>query len=356
MAQHTNQNSTHPGRRICVLGGGGFLGSHLVARLLRTSPYQIEVVDTHFDRLSMTSPRLVKTQSSVTEQGVIDRVTQESDVVFSLTALCNPSLYNTQPLQVIEENYTHLVPLVELCSSRQRRLIHFSTCEVYGKNPPSHNPQQTMSEQTSPLLLGPVHKERWTYSCAKQLLERLIWAHGTHRQLPFTIVRPFNVIGPQMDYLPGIDGEGVPRVLACFIKALLSSEPLQLVNGGVNRRSFIYIDDFVDAIVQILERPRRCQGEIINIGNPANDVSIKELAQHMVEHYRSRYPDHPHPSMASVSERQFYGPGYDDVEQRIPDITKAQQLLDWEPTTSLRAMLPPILEDYINRYGLSDSR
>ena len=199
-------------------------------------------------------------------------------------------------------------------------------------------------------MLGPVHRERWTYACAKQLLERTIWAWGQHGELPFTIVRPFNVIGPWMDYLAGVDGEGTPRVLACFIGALLAGEPLALVDGGQRRRSFIYVDDFVDGMLRVIARPEPCRGKILNLGNPGNDVSIAELADRLAAVFSERHGG-TDPGREVVSGESFYGPGYDDAEQRIPDIAQARRLLDWQPKTTLAQMLPLIVDDYVARYA-----
>jgi UDP-apiose/xylose synthase len=142
---------------------------------------------------------------------------------------------------------------------------------------PAHSTSASKGE--SALVLGPIHQQRWTYACAKQLLERRIWALGAERDLDFTIVRPFNVIGPRMDFIPGIDGEGVPRVLARFMHALLLGRPLELVEGGMQRRSFVTVDDICDAVLRIVERPKVCRQQIVNGGNPDNDVSIAELAR-----------------------------------------------------------------------------
>jgi UDP-apiose/xylose synthase len=250
---------------------------------------------------------------------------------------------------VIHAAFTDLVPLVELCTRLQKFLVHFSTCEVYGRDYSADIPAPTMREGSTPMVFGPVSAERWSYACAKQLLERLIYAHGAHHGLGYTIVRPFNVIGPRMDYLPGIDGEGTPRVLACFVQQLLSGGPLLLVDGGKSRRSFIYVDDFVDALVRIIRRRDRCGGQIVNLGNPANDVSIRELAESMsAEYARLRGIEI---GTATISSLEFYGPGYEDSERRIPDISLAEQLLDWSPKTSLAEMLPIILADYLAYYG-----
>jgi len=128
-----------------------------------------------------------------------------------------------------------------------------------------------MDEEKTSLTLGPIRRERWTYAAAKQLLERQIWAYGRHRGLKFTLVRPFNVIGPRMDFIPGVDGEGIPRVLASFLHALMAGQDLLLVNGGRQRRSFVDVAEFVDALGRVVDRPSACQGQILNLGNDAND-------------------------------------------------------------------------------------
>lgn len=344
-------------QRICVLGGGGFLGSHLVAALLERSAAEVVVLDTSLSKLGSTPGRsadcLRIVQTSISDIAALRKAVTDCDVVISMTALCNPSLYNTRPREVIEANFTDLVPLVDLCTAQRKWLVHLSTCEVYGLSalPQDHGEAALMSEEQTPLVLGPIDKERWTYACAKQLLERLLWAQGRHHGLPCTIIRPFNVIGPRMDYLPGIDGEGIPRVLACFMGALLRQEPLMLVGDGKQRRSFIHVSDFTEALVQVLENPGACEGEILNIGNPDNDISIEELARSMVRIYSEGFGGDQSLPIQHVSEEAFYGPGYEDTRQRVPDIQKIQRILAWQPATTLEQMLPSIMEDYVNRYG-----
>jgi UDP-apiose/xylose synthase len=341
-----------PPQRIAVLGAGGFLGSHLVPALLARGDWEIEAVDLTFEKLATTDRRVRRHLSPIDAPGLIDQLTDRCQLVVSLTALCNPALYSTQPLEVIDANYTDLVPVVKSCAARGRRLIHFSTCEVYGRTAldSAGAPTAQMNEETTAFFMGPVSRERWTYACAKQLLERVIWAHGHHGTLDFTIIRPFNVIGPRMDFLPGIDGEGVPRVLASFMAALLRGEALPLVDGGTQRRSFISAADFVEAIVRVVERPSVCRREILNVGNPANDVSIRQLGEALARAFAARVPGAPPPRFRDVTAAELYGAGYDDSQQRIPDIAKARRLLGWQPHTPLADMLPPIIDDYVARY------
>jgi UDP-apiose/xylose synthase len=338
-------------RRIAVLGAGGFLGSHLVPALVEKLGCAIDAVDVDFRKLETAGPLVRRVKARIERPGLADEVTSRCDVVLSLTALCNPALYNTIPIEVIDESYTHLVPWVRACAARRVRLVHFSTSEVYGRTALDASGAMTerMNEDTSAFLLGPLACERWTYACAKQLLERVIWAYGTHHRLAFTIARLFNVIGPRMDYLPGVDGEGTPRVLASFMNALLRGEDLLLVDGGHQRRTFMSAGDLVRAIVRVVERPSACDGQVLNLGNPDNDVSIRDLAERLRAAFAARAEARS--ELREIRAEELYGAGYDDSEARVPDIGKAKALLDWEPADALDEMLPPIVDDYVARYG-----
>jgi len=344
-------------RRVAVLGAGGFIGSHLVPLLAARPGLSIIAVDRTFEKLpaqataGAASP-VERVSAAIESPGLLDDVTGRADVVISLTALCNPALYNTQPLAVIDANYTDLVPLVRLCAARRRWLIHFSTCEVYGRAALDGNGRRMarMNEDATAMFLGPIHRERWTYAAAKQLLERLIWAHGHHEGLTFTIVRPFNVIGPRMDFIPGVDGEGIPRVLASFMHALLSGADLLLVDGGRQRRAFVDVSEFVEAVVRIVERPTACAGQILNLGSATNEVTIRQLARAVAAAFGALRPQAPAPRLVNASAESFYGVGYDDAVRRLPDVDKAARLLGWRATRTLGQMLPGIVADYLSRY------
>jgi UDP-apiose/xylose synthase len=342
--------------RIAVLGAGGFLGSHLVPALAARRGTSVLAVDLNLDKLAVASPpqasRVERLLAGIGEPGVLDEITARAEVIISLTALCNPALYNTQPLEVIDANYTDLVPLVKLCAARGRRLIHFSTCEVYGRLALDREGRRMryMDEDTTAMFLGPIERERWTYAAAKQLLERVIWAYGRHAGLKFTIVRPFNVIGPRMDFIPGVDGEGIPRVLASFMQALLTRSDLLLVDGGRQRRSFVDVGELVEAVVRIVDRRQACDGQILNLGTSGNDVTIAALARAVIKAFRALRPDAPRPGVRTVSSESFYGEGYDDSVRRIPSVAKAERLLGWRARRSLAEMLPEIVEDYLSRY------
>ena len=200
-----------------------------------------------------------------------------------------------------------------------------------------------MREDESALWLGPVHLERWSYACAKQLLERVIFASGRHHGLPFTIVRPFNVIGPRMDFVPGVDGEGVPRVLAAFMSALLAGEDLLLVDGGQRRRSFVYVDDFVAAIGRMLDRPQAAQGEIFNLGHPGNELSASpSWPSSWAPPTRPRCPG-PRPGSATPPPRRCTAPATTTAISGCPTSTRRSPGWAGSRTTTLAEMLPPIV-------------
>jgi UDP-apiose/xylose synthase len=292
----------------------------------------------------------------------LDRLVQDHDLVIDLIAYANPGLYLRIPLEVFRLNFTENLKIAEACVRHGKRLIQFSTCEVYGRTaaslPHAHlaDPEDpihaTFGEDTSEYILGPVVKHRWIYSCAKQLLERVLHAYGIEQGFNYTIIRPFNFIGPKIDFLPQ-EKEGIPRVFSFFMDALLTGGPMKLVNGGVNRRCYTYIDDAVECSYRIVQNPGGvCDRQIFNIGSPYNEVSIRQMAETMREIYAHKFRDGsaPLPEIVSVPGEEFYGEGYDDSDRRIPDITKARTLLGWEPVWSMRATLEATMEYYVAQH------
>lgn len=348
---------------VAVLGCGGFIGSHLVSRILKKNKWKVHGVDLLSDKISrlLTHESFTFHNADIHDSESLRPLLEQSDMVISLAALCNPYLYNHTPIEVIESNFVHLYPVIKMCAEYGIRLIHFSTSEVYGRTissmlgdekvtAPSHF--YILSERKSPLLLGPVHAQRWSYACAKQLLERTIYAYGFERNLDYSIIRPFNFIGPGMDYIPGVDGDGVPRVIACFMDALFRRTPLQLVDGGTNRRCFTAVEDAVDAIMLILEKPDASRRKIFNIGNPENETTIHALAEKMIAIYaRLTQTAVEMYETRQVSSEEFYGKGYEDSDRRIPDITTVHKQVGWDPGVSLDRALENTVAGFIETYA-----
>ena len=358
--------SQHFPHKLCILGCGGFIGSHLVPRLLDEDRYDLYGLDITSAKIEehLAHSRFHFYEVNVYDTRRVRELVEECDTVISLVALCNPSLYNTIPLEVIDINFTRPLEIVKMCVELGKRLIHFSTSEVYGKTVQGiadgalRNPEDPahflLKEDSSQLILGPISAQRWSYAAAKQLLERVIYAYGMEGRLDYTIVRPLNFVGPRMDYLPGIDGEGIPRVFACFVDALLFDKPLKLVDGGQSRRTFTAIDDAVDAIVRIVDRPDAAHNQIFNVGNPDNEVTIAQLAQMMIDIYHRLRPEFEGNPCRTVYEsaEEFYGEGYEDCDRRVPDISKARELLGWEPKIGLEEALTTAMASFIEYYAV----
>ncbi|MCU0726167.1 MAG: NAD-dependent epimerase/dehydratase family protein [Planctomycetes bacterium] len=351
------------GATICILGGGGFIGNHLGRRLL-SEGYRVRSVDRDDHRVRDLSDRagFEFRRFDVRDEGRLAAAIHGCDVVAHLSSLCNPSLYTTRTLDTIGSNYTQALPVIAACREQGARLLHFSTCEVYGRTLAGFAPDDSsfrqdpantlLSEESSPMLLGPLHRTRWSYAAAKQLLERTIEAEGRERGLSWTIVRPFNFIGPGMDFLPGVDGEGLPRVMACFASALIRGEPLPLVDGGRARRTFVHIDDAVDAIVRMIDRPGASAGRVFNVGHPENECDMAGLARLMIRAFEELTGRGFGPGVKEVVAEDFYGPGYEDCDRRVPDITRARTLLGWEPRIPLPEAVKRTLSAYLGTAGV----
>ena len=350
-------------RAICILGGGGFIGSHLVSALLGAG-WRVRAVDLDERRARAFFGRdgFEFRRFDVRDEGLLARAIEGCSTVAHLASLCNPSLYTTRTLATIESNFMQALPTVRLCRERRAHLVHFSTCEVYGRTlagfAPADSPfaadpaNYLLSEDAAPMLLGPLDRTRWSYACAKQLLERVIEAEGRENGPRFTIVRPFNFIGPGMDYLPGVDGDGLPRVMACFASALIRGESLPLVDGGRARRTFLYIDDAVDAVLRMVERPEAAAGRVFNVGNPANETDMAGLASLMIWAFTELTGRSFPPGTRDVPAAAFYGPGYEDCDRRVPDIRRAREILGWEPRTPLDEAVKRTLRAYLEAAGV----
>ena len=351
--------------KILNLGAGGFIGSHLTNRLLQEG-HEVLAVDIQHDKTEEFRHHRALTciQGDIRDHSLpLEAWMQSSDLVIDLIAHANPGLYVQRPLDVFNLNFNENLRVAECCVKLGKRLMQFSSCEVYGKSivavlpgkiPDPENPDYaTFSEDTSDLILRPVAKHRWIYACAKQLLERILHAYGLEGKLNYTIIRPFNFLGPKIDYLPS-DTTSIPRVFSHFMEALLRGGKIQLVDGGHHRRCYTYIDDAIDCIYRIVENPGGvCDREIFNVGSTHNEVTIRELAELMLDIYQTQFnvEDVPLPEIVEVTADEFYGPGYEDSDRRIPDNHKARTLLGWEPVWKMRPLLTQTMAYYVHEYG-----
>ncbi len=344
--------------KVLILGVNGFIGSHLAERIINTTNWHIIGLDRHSHHITpwLTSPRFSFSQNDMlTSHHWIEQQIQHCDVVLPLVAIATPATYVSDPLKIFHLDFEANLAIVRLCVQHHTRIVFPSTSEVYGMCP-----DKEFDEYQSPLVTGPINKPRWIYANCKQLLDRIIYAHGEQNNLPFTLFRPFNWIGPRLDDITQT-GKGSSRVITQFIGNLLRGEAISLVNAGKQHRCFTDIHDGIDALMTILANHNQCaNGKIFNIGNPHNNISIRELAETLLwiakENPKTRALAEQ-TILHNVAAQEYYGTGYQDVDSRVPSIQQAKQYLQWAPTRaideSLRATLTYYVEHRVNSRGQS---
>jgi UDP-apiose/xylose synthase len=329
---------------ILLLGAGGFVGSHLVEHLLASSGHDVVGLDVTDAKLAgIRSQHFTFYMADVRfAPELTDDLISRADVVVDLIAYANPSIYVSAPLDVFELNFVQNLSIVKSCIRHRKRLIQYSSAEVYGKA----SEGSSCREEGTDSVFGPVSKQRWIYATSKLLLERLLVAHGAEGSLDFTIVRPFNFVGPRIDYLVPPNTFGGPRVFPHFMSALLNGSPLWVVDGGHVHRTFLHISDANTAFHLLLDNPDAAHNEIFNIGNPGNNITIRGLAELVIEVYEELTGSACHSEVRQVSGELFYGVGYEDGDRRPPDITKIRSL-GWEPRHDLRSTLRETMRYYL---------
>ena len=336
--------------RVLILGVNGFIGSSLTEQILKRKDWEVFGMDMACDKLDpcLGQPRFHFVEGDITiNREWIEYNVRKCDAVLPLVAIATPATYVQDPLRVFELDFEANLDIVRKCVRYKKRVIFPSTSEVYGMCA-----DKEFDEETSNLVLGPINKMRWIYSCSKQLLDRVISAYGQQQGLRYTLFRPFNWIGPKLDNILE-PKEGSSRVLTQFIGNILRGQEIRLVDGGAQRRSFTFIDDGIDALLRIIENRDGCaEGRIFNLGNPANDVSVKELAETLVALVKT-YPKYvslaEKTKLITVSSNDYYGKGYQDVLTRVPSIKNAEQYLGWKPTTDLKTALRKTLDYHLGR-------
>jgi len=336
--------------KVLILGVNGFIGSSLTERILRDTDWEVFGMDIGQDKINevVSNPRFHYVEGDIRiNREWIEYHVSKCDVVLPLVAIATPATYVQDPLRVFELDFEANLDIVRKCVRYRKRVVFPSTSEVYGMST-----DREFDEDNSNLVLGPIEKQRWIYSCSKQLLDRVIYAYGQQEGLRFTLFRPFNWIGPKLDNILE-PKEGSSRVLTQFIGNILRGQDISLVDGGAQQRSFTYIEDGIEALMRIIENRDDCaDGRIFNIGNPENNVSVRDLATMLLELVKT-YPDYAAAAekvrLVDVSSGQYYGKGYQDVQMRVPSVRNAEKYLGWRPTTDLQTALRKTLDYHLGR-------
>ena len=334
---------------ILILGANGFIGSHLSETILAKTDWHIYAMDLTQDKIAdcINHPRFHFTMGDMTKQkDWIHEHIQKCDVILPLVAVATPALYVQDPLRVFELDFEANLEIVRQCAEYKKRVIFPSTSEVYGMCPDSE-----FDEEKSHLVTGPINKERWIYSTSKQLMDRVIYAYGKHKGLSYTLFRPFNWYGPRLDNVFN-PKPGGSRVLTQFIGNILRGESINLVNGGAQQRCFTYIDDGIDALIRIIEnKNNNAHNNIFNVGNPDENISIRRLAEMLIQFIVENYPAYAEQAkkvqLIDIDGKEYFGDGYQDVSLRVPSIRHARKYLEWSPQTNIEIGLRKTLDFYL---------
>ena len=334
-------------KKILILGVNGFIGHHLSKRILSTTDWQVYGMDMNTDRIEdlLGNPRFKFFEGDITiNREWIEYHVRKCDVILPLVAIATPATYVKAPLRVFELDFEANLPIVRAAVKHGKRLVFPSTSEVYGMCGDAE-----FDPENSPLVYGPINKPRWIYACSKQLMDRVIAGYGQQEGLDYTLFRPFNWIGAGLDTIFSAK-EGSSRVVTQFLGHIVRGEPISLVDGGQQKRAFTDIDDGIDALMRIIENPQGvASGGIYNIGNPANNHSVRDLAERMLR-LAAEYPEYAESARAvklvETSSGAYYGAGYQDVPNRVPKITNTMADLDWAPRTDMDTALRKIFEAY----------
>ncbi|MCC6197067.1 MAG: bifunctional UDP-4-keto-pentose/UDP-xylose synthase [Burkholderiales bacterium] len=334
-------------KRILILGVNGFIGHHLTQAIVGGTDWEVYGMDMQADRIAdlMPQKRFHFFEGDITiNKEWIEYHVKKCDVVLPLVAIATPATYVREPLRVFELDFEANLPIVRACVRYGKRIVFPSTSEVYGMSRDAE-----FDPEASDLVLGPINKPRWIYACAKQLMDRVIHAYGMQEGLDYTLFRPFNWIGAGLDSI-NTAKEGSSRVITQFLGHIVRGEPIKLVDGGTQKRAFTYIDDGIAALMTIIANPGGvASSKIYNIGNPANNWSVRELAQRMLD-LAARYPEYAENAakvrLVDTTADAYYGRGYQDVQNRVPKIANTMADLDWRPRVSMEDALVRIFEAY----------
>lgn len=340
-------NSTNK-KKIFITGVNGFIGSHLLERLIDSGECEIFGLDIDGSNVAQfLGDRFDFVRADMADAEAIVRGIKWSDVVLPLAGVARPAFYISHPLKTFELDFELNLRVVRFCAEYGKRVIFPSTSEVYGMCG-----DDELCEDTSPLTTGPIREMRWIYSTSKQMMDRVIFAYGAEMGLRFTLFRPFNWTGPRLDTFEAARHHEA-RAITQMIFDVIDRGAITLVGGGEQRRSFTWIGDGIDALDRIIaDDGEKTNGEIINIGAPMNNRSIRDLADLVIREMRESKKFSAAASKASVvveDAEKYYGPSYADTRNRVPSVAKAERLLGWTPTTAMEEIVRRTVAYYDER-------
>lgn len=314
--------------KVFITGGAGFIGSHLCEFYLNNGDEVIVL-----DNLTTGSPKNIEHLISkiefhagdIRDVKLVESITKKSDIVIHLAAAVGVKTILEKPIESMSINFSGSEIILKTCSKFEKRVIIASTSEIYGKNP-----NQPLKE-TSDRVMGSPQKIRWSYADAKALEEALAHSLFMTEKLKVSTLRLFNTVGSRQSSEYGM-------VIPNFVKAALENKPITIFGNGLQSRVFCHVSDVVRAITSVASSDKTI-GEVFNIGGKS-EITILELAKLVIEITRSTS------EIIFVGYEKAYGYGFEDMEKRIPDISKITQQLNWSPILSLNEIISNVVTDY----------
>jgi UDP-glucose 4-epimerase len=310
--------------RVLITGGAGFIGSHLADHYVNAGQ-TVTLLDNFStgsqSNIAHLQGKVTTVDGDIRNIDLIDQLTKESDLVLHMAAALGVNTILESPLESMSTNITGSEVVLNAAAKHNKRIIIASTSEIYGKNT-----KQPLSE-TDDRVVGAPQKIRWTYSDAKAIEEAMAFALHQEEKLPVTTVRLFNTVGPRQT---GRYGMVVPR----FVQAALKNEPLTIYGDGTQSRVFCHVQDAVQAIVTMAAKDATI-GDVYNVGG-TGEVTIKQLAEQVLKVTGSTS------TITYTPYSDAYPAGFEDIQRRVPDISKVKSAIGWAPTKDLTQIISDI--------------